>query len=71
MLNAANEVAVEAFLAGSVGFLAIARIVETVLAGVDGGPLRSLEDVLAIDGDARRAAAAAAEREGARTPPAS
>ena len=71
VLNAANEVAVEAFLAGSVGFLAIARIVEAVLADVDGDPLRSLEDVLAIDGEARRAAAAAVEREGARTPPAS
>ena len=71
VLNAANEVAVAAFLAGSVGFLAIASIVEAVLGAVSAGPLRSLEDVLAIDGEARRAAAAAVEREGARTLPVS
>ena len=33
VLNAANEVAVEAFLAGRIGFLAIADLVEATLAG--------------------------------------
>jgi 1-deoxy-D-xylulose 5-phosphate reductoisomerase len=31
VLNAANEVAVQAFLDGAIGFMAIARIVERVL----------------------------------------
>jgi len=56
VLNAANEVAVEAFLAGRIGFLAIAALVEATLAansGLIGLDRRSVEDVLAIDAEAR------------------
>jgi len=59
VLNAANEIAVEAFLAGRIGFLAIARLVETTLEASDGlfGLDRhSVEDVLAIDAEARASA---------------
>ena len=53
ILNAANEVAVAAFLAGEIGFRAIAALVETVLARFDPPPPASLADVLAIDAEAR------------------
>jgi 1-deoxy-D-xylulose-5-phosphate reductoisomerase len=59
VLNAANEVAVEAFLAKRIGFLAIAGVVEETLAAssaLAAVPRRSVEDVLAIDADARRCA---------------
>lgn len=53
VLNAANEVAVAAFLAGQIGFTRIAANVERVLAcGVPGAP-QSLDEVLTIDHDAR------------------
>lgn len=59
VLNAANEVAVEAFLAGRIGFLAIAGLVEATLtasAGLIGLDRSSVEDVLAIDAEARASA---------------
>jgi 1-deoxy-D-xylulose-5-phosphate reductoisomerase len=58
VLNAANEVAVAAFLARRIGFLDIARIVEDVLAASSGlaGPVESLQQVHAADRDARRRA---------------
>ena len=56
MLNAADEVAVEAFLQERVGFTDIARIVEGALAGVPYRDLTSIEDVLAVDAEARAAA---------------
>lgn len=62
ILNAANEVAVDRFLAGAVGFLDIARIVEETLEFVPNGPLGSLEDVHVTDETARQAAASIAER---------
>ena len=49
VLNAANEVAVAAFLAGSIGFGAIARLVEEALAHVECGVPHSIGDVLEID----------------------
>ena len=53
VLNAANEIAVAAFLAGQVGFMRIAANVERVLAaGVPSAP-SSLDEVLAIDHDTR------------------
>jgi 1-deoxy-D-xylulose-5-phosphate reductoisomerase len=55
-LNAANEVAVEAFLTERIGFLDIGRIVEDVLAEAEIGPVTSVEDVQAIDIAARRMA---------------
>ncbi|HEV2176885.1 MAG TPA: 1-deoxy-D-xylulose-5-phosphate reductoisomerase [Terriglobia bacterium] len=52
-LNAADEVAVEAFLAGRVCFTDIPRIVEAVLTDASAAPLGSLEEVLACDREAR------------------
>jgi 1-deoxy-D-xylulose-5-phosphate reductoisomerase len=51
--NAANEVAVEAFLAGRLGFLEIAETVERALADADGAPARDLDDLLEADSRAR------------------
>ena len=65
VLNAANEVAVEAFIEGAVGFLDIVGIVERTLAAMPGGRLHSLEDVLGIDREARRRAAGEVRRQGA------
>jgi 1-deoxy-D-xylulose-5-phosphate reductoisomerase len=62
ILNAANEVAVEAFIARRIGFLDIARIVEEVLGGMAAGRPHRVEDVLACDREARRAAASAIAR---------
>lgn len=54
--NAANEVAVDAFLAGRIGFLDISEVVEEALAAVDGAPARDLDDLVAADAEARRLA---------------
>lgn len=56
ILNAANEVAVEAFLKGRVGFLEIAAIVADTLERYDPLAPDSLDAVLAIDAEARRIA---------------
>jgi 1-deoxy-D-xylulose-5-phosphate reductoisomerase len=56
ILNAANEVAVAAFLERRVGFTAIAAIVQRVLDGYDPPAPASLDDVMAIDNEARRRA---------------
>ncbi len=53
VLNAANEVAVQAFLAGAIGFTDIARVVESVIEAHTPMPLASIEDVLTIDQWAR------------------
>ncbi len=53
VLNAANEIAVSHFLAGRIGFLDIARSVETVLAQSDRCVIEALEDVFAADQRAR------------------
>ena len=58
VLNAANETAVGAFLAGRVGFLGIADVVEEVLGAHEPAP-PSLEGVLEADAWARERAAAA------------
>lgn len=55
-LNAANEEAVAAFLAGELDFLGIPRVVEDVLGAHDGGPAESVDAVLAADASARRGA---------------
>ena len=55
-LNAADEVAVAAFLAGSIGFNDISRIIEDVLAGASSGKMESIEKVLEADAEARRLA---------------
>ena len=59
VLNAANEVAVEAFLAGRLGFTGIPGVIEAALdgAGMNGGApdsVTSIADVRAIDAWARR-----------------
>jgi 1-deoxy-D-xylulose-5-phosphate reductoisomerase len=56
--NAANEVAVAAFLAERLPFLAIAEVVEAALATVEGAPARDLADLEEADDAARRAAEA-------------
>ncbi|MFZ1478715.1 MAG: 1-deoxy-D-xylulose-5-phosphate reductoisomerase, partial [Sphingorhabdus sp.] len=53
ILNAANEVAVAAFLAGQVGFLDIARIVEQTLSGYVPNAPHSLDALFSIDAAAR------------------
>lgn len=56
ILNAANEVAVAAFLDRELPFLGIAEINEATLAALPAGPQRSLADVLAADAEARQVA---------------
>ncbi len=56
ILNAANEVAVSAFLQGRIGFLSIPALVESTLAALPSGPAESLQAVLAADAEARRLA---------------
>ncbi len=51
--NAANEVAVAAFLEGRVGFLDIAELVESALERVDGAPARDLDELDDADREAR------------------
>ena len=54
VLNAANEAAVAAFLAGRIGFLGIARTVGRVLDRVADVPCDDLDSILAYDAEARR-----------------
>jgi 1-deoxy-D-xylulose-5-phosphate reductoisomerase len=57
--NAANEVAVDAFLEGRIGFLDIAALVEDALAHVDGAPAADLDDLRDADRQARELVGAA------------
>ncbi|MGB2953474.1 MAG: 1-deoxy-D-xylulose-5-phosphate reductoisomerase [Gaiellaceae bacterium] len=54
--NAANEVAVGAFLEGRLPFPGIAETVEETLAAVDGAPARDLDELDEADAEARRLA---------------
>jgi len=54
VFNAANEVAVSAFLDGRIGFHEIAGLVEDALSNVDGTPARDLPDLVEADATARR-----------------
>jgi 1-deoxy-D-xylulose-5-phosphate reductoisomerase len=56
IFNAANEVAVAAFLQSRLPFLAIPRIIDQTLAAVKNIEPGTLEHVLAVDAEARRAA---------------
>ncbi len=58
--NAANEVAVQAFLAGRLPFLGIAEVVEETMAAVDGAAANDLEGLVEADAEARRLAEQAA-----------
>jgi 1-deoxy-D-xylulose-5-phosphate reductoisomerase len=55
-MNAANEVAVHAFLAGRIGFLEIEAVIEETLAELPGGRIHSFEALGEADADARRLA---------------
>ena len=63
-LNAANEVAVEAFLAGRLPFPGIARLVERALAALPAEPVGHFDALLAADGAARARAAELVEAQG-------
>ncbi|HEX9195256.1 MAG TPA: 1-deoxy-D-xylulose-5-phosphate reductoisomerase [Azonexus sp.] len=56
ILNAANEIAVAAFLDRRLSFLGIPRLIEATLAKLPAGPEGSLADVLTADAEARRIA---------------
>jgi 1-deoxy-D-xylulose-5-phosphate reductoisomerase len=56
IMNAANEVAVAAFLAHRIGFLDIVGMVEAVLDRLGAPPAPDLEAIIALDGAARQAA---------------
>jgi 1-deoxy-D-xylulose-5-phosphate reductoisomerase len=56
VFNAANEVAVAAFLEGRLPFLGIAEVVAETLDAADGAPARDLEELVAADAEARRLA---------------
>jgi len=53
VLNAANEIAVAAFLEGRLPFLRITSVIEETLAGAPTNPVATLDDVLASDAAAR------------------
>jgi 1-deoxy-D-xylulose-5-phosphate reductoisomerase len=63
-LNAANEVAVAAFLARRIRYTQIASMIEAVLSQEPGGPLESLDAVFAADASARRVAGQWLTRQG-------
>lgn len=66
VLNAAKEVALEAFIDGRVGFLQMAEITGTVMDAMIAAPAASsMDDVFAVDGEARRMAKTIVEREAA------
>src|SRR5712691_1788252 len=54
VFNAANEVAVAAFLAGRLPYLAIAETVAQALTRADGAPARNVDELLEADAAARR-----------------
>jgi 1-deoxy-D-xylulose-5-phosphate reductoisomerase len=61
-MNAANEVAVHKFLAGQIGFLEIARLVEKVLEAHSLVARPQLDDIFAVDGWARAYCSELAEK---------
>ncbi|HVV90059.1 MAG TPA: 1-deoxy-D-xylulose-5-phosphate reductoisomerase [Solirubrobacterales bacterium] len=60
VLNAADEVAVAAFLAGEIPFTGIAAVVERCLEELPAAPVGHFDDLFATDAEARRRAAALA-----------
>jgi 1-deoxy-D-xylulose-5-phosphate reductoisomerase len=66
-LNAADEVAVAAFLEGRLSFLGIAEVIERVLERTAKTKFSSMEDVLATDAEARRVAGEEVGRLGAKS----
>ena len=62
VMNAADEVAVELFLKGRIGFLDIARLVGKTMDGHVNRPSPTLDEIYAVDADARRTATELATR---------
>jgi 1-deoxy-D-xylulose-5-phosphate reductoisomerase len=60
VLNAADEVAVAAFLEGAIPFTGIAAVIERILAEMPARPVTHFDDLFATDAEARERAAAAA-----------
>ncbi|MEO6117596.1 MAG: 1-deoxy-D-xylulose-5-phosphate reductoisomerase, partial [Methylotenera sp.] len=56
ILNAANEIAVEAFLAEKIGFMDIPQLIESVLTVVPIETVESIEQLVVVDNEARQAA---------------
>ncbi|HYF24648.1 MAG TPA: 1-deoxy-D-xylulose-5-phosphate reductoisomerase, partial [Baekduia sp.] len=56
VLNAANEVAVHAFLGGRLSFLGIPAVIEDTLARLGSQPVRAFESLYAADREAREVA---------------
>jgi 1-deoxy-D-xylulose-5-phosphate reductoisomerase len=56
LLNAANEIAVHAFLAGRLPFLGIAEVIERTLDTLPGVPVRAFESLYEADREARSVA---------------
>jgi 1-deoxy-D-xylulose-5-phosphate reductoisomerase len=67
-LNAADEVAVAAFLEGSIAFDEIPRIIEDAVSASNSGKLGSIHEVLQADSEARRYAQERVEKLGAERP---
>ena len=65
ILNAANEVAVQAFLEQRIGFMRIPGIIRDTLNCTASGSIHSLDDVLAADHEARRKAGEIVAKEAA------
>jgi 1-deoxy-D-xylulose-5-phosphate reductoisomerase len=65
-LNAADEVAVSAFLDGSIRFQEVPVVVEEVVAETPAGKMESIKEVLAVDAGARAAARARVAELGAK-----
>jgi 1-deoxy-D-xylulose-5-phosphate reductoisomerase len=68
-LNAADEVAVAAFLEGSIGFTDIPQVIEAVLGETETGKMESIKQVLESDSEARRLARERVIRIGGATRP--
>lgn len=66
ILNAANEVAVTAFLQEQVRFTDIAAVIEHTLAAISPGAIESLEQLLSMDCNARRVAQRAVDERAGR-----
>ena len=56
MLNAANEIAVDAFLKKKISFLSIHRVVEKTLNKASISDINSIKDVIEIDQESRKLA---------------
>ena len=56
VLNAADEVAVDAFLAGRIPFTGIPEVIDRCLEELPSGPVRHFEELFEVDAEARRRA---------------